>query len=159
MKIDDIIGIVVIKCDCGEKFIYDTERSRSGVLIYCNCGRHMTIDGPIQHTYYHYEDVYGDPKEVAKRRKGIVNYANAVPLAEYKGMYATFVIDGRKPKVPAKHKNAVSFNENDEYIQNAVIALTNLGMKRPEIMNKINIVLDNGCTRMTDEIVLAILSL
>ena len=80
-----------------------------------------------------------------------------MPIEEYKARLAEKIL-GKTPKVPAKSKNVVSFE--DQGINTALIVdvLQGLGFKEKEIMSKIDVAVKDGFFQ-EDEIIKHILSL
>jgi adenylate cyclase class IV len=73
-------------------------------------------------------------------------------------MLAGIIIEGKKPRVPAKHKNVVEFNINNADYQNLYESLRQLGFPKEEAISKVDIAIKEGFIHET-EIIKYILSL
>jgi hypothetical protein len=168
MELEQIIGVVVIRCKCGAKFVVNTTAVEEGVLVVCDkdiggCGctyniprwskLHMTLE-PTQLSKWSREC-----KEIMKEYNKPYTNNYAVPLAVYKSMLADWVINGKKPRVPAKHKKVIQFPElNEEQLQSTVDTLVSLGFKRADALARVEIALEQGF-RHENDILKAIMTL
>jgi hypothetical protein len=114
MKIVECIGILVLECPtCGQKFVVNTETVKAGFQWHCQCGRlgylscasklEISIGGGIDYTRMGKVSQKAFDKHLAR--------ANAMPIEEYKARLAEKIL-GKKPKVPAKNKNVISFEDH-----------------------------------------------
>jgi len=160
MQISEFIGILILQCNCGEKFVVNTEATKQGISVNCTCGRGRSLWGETLvsvHPFSHVE--YMDKTCLNQHYNAVERHGHAMPLAEYKANLAEFILNGKVKKLPKQYKNSVSFNENDEAIRNTVEALISLGYKRQDAISKIEIVLNNGCLRNEPELIKAVLAL
>ena len=147
MKISEVIGIVVLECDCGQKFVVNTETTKTGFIMHCTCGR-------VQYPSYH------SPLTTAisfNRQDDKGNKA-AMPLEEYKRMLASVILEGKKYKTPTQHKNAVNVKIDTAEHENLYATLRNLGFSKEESIAKVDLAVEHGFVRDTD-IIKYILSL
>jgi Holliday junction resolvasome RuvABC DNA-binding subunit len=81
-----------------------------------------------------------------------------MPLDEYKRMLAGVILEGKKPKVPPQHKNAIKISLNNAEYEKLYATLRNLGFKKEEAIDKVEIAIQDGFIHET-EIIKHILSL
>ena len=159
MKIVECIGILVLACrGCESQFVVNTEAVKQGFQWHCQCGRfgyfgcasklEVSISGGIDYNHA--------CKAGQKRFDGHLRRASAMPLEEYKALLAEKIL-GKKPRVPTKSKNAVSFEDSGVNIAVIANALQGLGFKDKEIMAKIDVAVRDGFFQ-EDEIIRHILS-
>jgi len=158
MKIEEFTGIIVVKCQCEQRFVVNTENIKNGFRINCKCGKQSFVPRwsttelnivPIQ-----FSEHWDTSVKTAYRKP--VN--EAMTLEEYRMILADAVISGKTPKVNTKHKGVVSIDMNDQQVADAYEALRSLGYKKQEAMNMLDIALSTGLRR-TSELLNSILSL
>ena len=151
MEIESVIGILVIRCWCGQKFVVDTEAVKAGFQYACPaCPRGNWINSGSTMAVTLRSNPYGSSKGLGKNN-------NAMTLEEYKARLAEKIL-GKKPKVPAKSKNVISFEDSGVNAALIVEVLQGLGYKEKEIMAKIDVAVKDGFFQ-EDEIIKYILSL
>lgn len=153
MRICEVIGILVVQCDrCSKKFVVNSEMVKDGFQCRCNC--RPTPAGWVTN---------GSTLEINIRSHPLGNTKNfgnreAMPLEEYKRLLAGIIIEGKKPKVPPKHKSVIEININNAEYQNLYESLRQLGFSKEEAISKVDIAIKEGFIHET-EIIKYILSL
>ena len=153
MKIVEFIGILVVQCQgCNERFVVDSQAVKEGFQIQCPCGQAAGnwINNGSQLDITIRSNPYGSGAGLGRNN-------NAMPLAEYKARLAEKFL-GKLPKVSAKHKNVVSFEESSVDVATIASTLEALGYSKKEIMEKIDVAVKDGFFH-EDEIIKYILSL
>ena len=161
MKVKEVIGILVVEChNCGQQFVVNTEAIKEGFQWGCQCGRGAWC-GPGANIDIKFNSglSYDDMGDIGRKRMDKHwTTASAMPLEEYKRMLAGVILEGRKPKVPPKHKNAVGFHLNNEDHEKLYATLRQLGFKKEEAIAKVDIAVQEGFIH-EPEIIKYILSL
>jgi hypothetical protein len=169
MELEQIIGIVVIKCQCGAKFVVNTDTIKEGVLVHCDkstggCGAQWSIPRwssatmSIRPCTYEYIQWTKDKKMMREYEKPYTDN-QAVPLAVYKSMLSDWILNGKSPKIPKQHKKVVRFPEfNEEQLQNTVDTLISIGFGRTDALARVEIALEQGF-RHENDILRAIMTL
>ena len=149
MRISEIIGILVLECDCGAKFVVNTEAVKEGFICECDCSdrykssRFGQLQVDIQSFPWEQLQFLSDTKQ-KEYKKSLETNNRAMPIAEYKALLATIIVDGKRPRIPAKNKNVVSFNTNQDGILDTVDALVSMGYNRADAKSKVDIAVSEG---------------
>ena len=160
MKIEEVIGILVISCEhCGKKFVPNTENIKSGFQCICDCGRHHNamVGTRLQVSLTDGVPYYNMSKESQRDHGRILKQCYAMPVDDYKARLAEKIL-GKKPKVPTQHKGVISFDDNNVNVVVIVKTLQTLGFNEKEAMEKIDIAVKDGFFH-EEEIIKYILSL
>jgi len=149
MELFEIIGILVFKCNkCGSKYVTNTEAIKEGIALRCQCGYLFHVPRwsklNVNLEIYHQSTNKYACKETIKEYNKPLNNNEPMPITEYKAMLAKIILEGKKPKVPAKHKKVVSFNTNQQAIIDSVDALVAFGCKRQEAIAQVDIAVSEG---------------
>jgi len=164
MHISEIIGIIVIECECKQsQFVTNTEAIKEGVC--CKCPQCNKVFHIPRWSSIKYEIDKCDSnrlkccgKEVQKAHDKPMNNNWAMPLAEYKAMLSKIILEGKTPRVPAKHNKVVSFNTNSQAIIDTVNTLVAMGYKYQDAKSHVTIAVAEGFYN-EEEIIKRILSL
>ena len=146
MIIDELVGIIVLKCSCGQRFVVNTELMNNGVAYKCKCGKgyhipqHSNLEIKINYFHSCLDYTPAERRELFKP----LNNNEAMPLEEYKALLSKIIIDGKAPKVPARSKKVVAFNTNQEAIINTVDALMAQGWSYDDAKEKVSIAISEG---------------
>jgi hypothetical protein len=146
MMMVQFIGLIVIECQCGEKFVVNSEMVGNGFICKCTCGkacgtnRHSRLithiekfnDGSMQYLHKETQREYYKP------------VGEAMPLAEYKRHLASFIVDGKTTRIKKEHKSTVSFDTDAVQIKKACEALVSIGYKETEAMSMLDVCLKEG---------------
>jgi len=129
--------------------VVNTECIKNGFQWICQCGDRAYYCGGTQLKVSLEEPNWGvhNPK-----------CSDIMPLEEYKMMLASVILEGKKPRVPVKHKNTINFSSNAVDYQNLYVTLMQLGYKKQEAMSKVDIAVREGFLN-DQEIIKYILSL
>ena len=145
MIIDEIIGLLVLRCGCGQKFVVNTELAKNGFQYKCSCGKyHRSLPGELNVSFRSYGTGDMSDKEFAQYTKGFDTCNNAPTVEEYKSLLSKIIVDGKMPKVPARNKKVVAFNTNQEAIINTVDALMAMGWSYDDAKDKVSIAIGEG---------------
>ena len=159
-KIKEVIGIVVMECtnpNCQKLFVVNTITLSVGFQYRCECGR--MYEAP---PYSHLKSEIGtitwprmdgcDSPAYKKACKNLhkhyekqlnVKGREALSLDEYKTLLVDLMM-GKKPKVPAKSKKVVSFEESGVDVVSIVNTLRSLGFTEQQAKEKINVAVKDG---------------
>ena len=158
MKTSEVIGIIVLECECGQKFVVNTETAKWCFQYTCSCGR-QAVFAIETNLALHLKPVWLDGLDKScVEYKREIKQAYAMPLDEYKRCLADFVMTGKKPKVNKVHSQVVNFDTNEQQYQSLYETLRQLGYSKNEAATKLDITLKEGL-RMETEIIKYILGL
>lgn len=160
MYVSEVIGVLVLQCSCGKKFVVNTEIVKNGFQLVCSCGRgsYHCPNAKLEVSIRPGTPINQLSKEQQRYYHKAMLQSNAVPLEEYKRTLADFIITGKKPKVNKAHSQVVNFDTDEQQYQNLYETLRQLGIPKEEAFAKIDVALKEGL-RMETEIIKYILSM
>jgi hypothetical protein len=125
----EVVGIICFTCKCGEKYVINTTKLKNGAWFVCSCGGRCVVprSASLQWRITPEEVLFRPPDD-----------AMMMPLSEYKTKVAEWVVTGKKPKTPAKHKKAVEFDSKGVDVSTIAKSLTTtLGLDNKDAVEKI----------------------
>ena len=143
--------------DCKRRFVINTTALPDGFEYRCECGRsygappYSFLKSEIETINLPGMDDCDTPtykkacKELHKEysKKCNVKGREALSLDEYKTLLVDLMM-GKKPKVPAKSKTVVSFEESGIDVVSIVNTLRSLGFSESDAKAKINVAVKDG---------------
>ena len=175
-QIKEVIGILLLECanpECKRLFVVNTETVRIGFTCTCECGRRFCCPpfSTIEFSFRQFNLSTFDPdrastKDWAKycrevqrdyEKKASAPGRETLPIDEYKTLLVDMMM-GKKPKIPAKSKKAVSLEDSGVDVVSIVNTLRGLGFSEKDAMSKINVAIKDGF-KFEEEIITYIMTL
>ena len=149
MRIYEVIGILVLQCSCGKKFVVNSEVVKRGCQLVCSCGRGSYCTRGSQLDINIRNGV--SPTTYTKEDHRHLCQSSAMSLEEYKRMLASVILEGKKYKIANQHKHAVNVKVDTVDYENLYATLRNLGFSKEEsICKELNCSTINSSIKMGD---------